>query len=194
MSIAELDDIKSFVRTALSGVEDDINTNSLNAAIELINTDCNRQFVVAGTATARIYTPNPSSSILRIHDCATITSVVENGTTLTAGVGYQAEPLNNLDGSGDYRPYDQLRRASGFSWYESSTGFASVTVTAAWGWTVIPARVVEAVKILTKDIIDHRDVKFGLAGVTDFGGVRTRQAAIISDLQRRLRREEALIA
>lgn len=192
MSIAELDDIKSFVRTALSGVEDDINTNSLNAAIELINTDCNRQFVVAGTASARVYVPGPTS-ILRIHDCATITSVVENGATLTAGVHYQAEPLNNLDGSGDYRPFDQLRRASGLCWYESSTGFATVTVTAAWGWTTIPARVVEAVKILTKDIIDHRDVKFGLAGVTDFGGVRTRQAAIISDLQRRLRREEALI-
>ena len=188
MPIATLDDVKDFVRTTLTGVEDDIITNSLSAAIGLINETTQRDWSVATTATARVYAPDFGSAVLRIHDCTSVTSVVENGATLTAGTSYQLEPLNGRSWSGQAVPYTQIRKLTG-SWYVYG-GQATVTVTATWGWAAIPAQIVEAVKILTKDIIDHRDIRFGTQ-VTDMGASRVRQASLISDLIATFRRAEA---
>lgn len=191
MAVPTLDEIKTFVRTSIAGTaEDALATNSVNAAIELVGAVTQRTIAVAGSSSARSYAPRPCSSILRIHDCTSVTSVVENGTTLTVAVDYQLEPIGALDLTGATVPYEQIRRLSGSTWY-TNYGATTVVVTAAWGFAAIPAGIVEAIKILAKDIFDHRNVKFGLAGFDDFVGVRTRQAAIISDLERKWARVES---
>ena len=189
MAVPTLDDIKEFVRSSLTGVEDAIITNSTDAAIRLVEEQCQRKFTVASTSTARVFRPDVGTDVLRIHDCTSVTSVVENGTTLTVSTDYQLEPFNGLSWSGHTVPYEQIRRLDA-CWYTDGPR-ATVTITAAWGWLEIPAPVVEAMKVLAKDIADHRDVKFGLAGFTEYGGVRTRQAAIITDLTANFRRVES---
>ena len=155
---------------------------AVDAALSAMNTGCNRRFFVAAdTATARVFRPNRERRILFIDDCAAVTSVTENGSVLTVSTDYALEPLNGLSVSGQYRPYSHIRRL-GQCWYTDDET-ATVAISAAWGWTAIPAGVVESWLILVRDITANRDVKFGLAGVTDFGGVRVRQASVIADLQ-----------
>ena len=51
-------------------------------------------------------------------------------------------------------------------------GKASVTVTAAWGWSAIPPEIIEAVKILGKGIVELRNSRGGVIASDVFGPVR----------------------
>ena len=181
MAILTLQNAKDYLRNEIGSADDTILQRSIDAAEELVWQLTGRSFAVATTSTTRYYRPNPSDRVLRIHDCASVASVTEDGAALTVAVGYQLEPLNGLSVSGQYRPYSHIRRL-GQCWYTDDET-ATVAISAAWGWTAIPAGVVESWLILVRDITANRDVKFGLAGVTDFGGVRVRQASVIADLQ-----------
>lgn len=133
------------------------------------------------TATARTFRPlTAGSRLLTIHDCTTITAVTENGTTLTAGTDYQAEPVNGLDRTGATVPYTALRRLGGPWYYDDDT--ATVSVTAKWGWAAIPDPIIMAFYLLTKDIALARELRGDVAGFNDFGAVRIRQNSQIASL------------
>jgi hypothetical protein len=125
-------------------------------------------------SSVRSFVVGPRTDVLFIPDCAEITSVVEDGTTLTAGTHYQAEPLNNLDpDSQAYRPYDRLVRLDAY--WETDGRRATVTIDGKWGWSEIPKSVVTACRILTNDWLMNRDVRLGVVGSTVDGfsiGVR----------------------
>jgi len=110
--------------------------------------------------------------------------VTENGATLTAGTDYQAEPLNNLTDAGQTWPYYTLRRLNGIGWFATAGnyGAATVSVNASWGWLAIPYPVVEACKMLGKDIAQARELKGDVGGFNEFGAVRIRQNKLIADL------------
>lgn len=174
MSIVDLESFKAYVRNEAQGVDDPILQGYLDAASQALANTCGRQWVVApGSATARTFQPRGCSRVLVIHDCTTITTVVDNGTTLTAGTDYQAEPLNNLSDAGETVPYYRLVKPRS-DWY-SSTGFASVVITAKWGWAAIPYQIVEACKALGKELVNNQDVRLGIAAVNDvlISGIRT---------------------
>lgn len=185
-----LDEFSDYVRDQMSGTDDTVKQRALDAAEQMINEFCQRSFAVAGSATARSYSPESwQASTLRIHDCTTVTSVVENGSTLAVGTEYQCEPLNLLTWSGAARPIEQLLRYR-MPWYYDA-GKASVVVTGTWGWSATPAQVIEATKVIAKDIIQQRNNNSGVAGFGDFGAVRVRMNPIAVDLLRPLRRVEA---
>lgn len=125
-------------------------------------------------ASTRTFRVGPRTDTLFVPDLATITSVVEDGSTLTAGTDYQAEPLGNLDpDSHAYRPYDRLVRLDNY-WYSDGRR-ATISVTGMWGWTEIPKSVVMACRILTNDWLMNRDVRLGTVGTSVDGfsiGVR----------------------
>lgn len=174
MSIVALADFKTYVRDEANGLNDATLQGYLDAASQALNNTCQRQFVVAGAAaTARSFQPRNYSDVLVIHDCVSITSVVDNGTTLVAGTGYQAEPLNNLSNAGETVPFNQLVKP--WTYWFSPTGFASVVVTAKWGWAAIPFQIVEACKVLGKELCNNQDVRLGLVAVNDvaMSGIRT---------------------
>lgn len=187
-TLVDIDDFKNYVRDQVS--TDDATTQAaLDAATVMVADFCQRDFALAGTATARSYTPPTSDTqVLRIHDCTTITSVVEDGATLSAGA-YQAEPVNLVSWSGLTRPIEQLRRY-GTPWFYNQ-GRSTVVVTATWGWSAVPASVVDATKIIAKDILVQRNNNSGVAGFGEFGAVRVRMNPIAIDLLRPLRRVEA---
>lgn len=173
MSIVTLESFKDYVHDEAKGINDPTLQGYLDAASTGLSNACGRQWVVApATATARSFQPYGCSRRLIIHDCTSITSVVDNGTTLVAGTDYQAEPLNNISDAGETVPYYKLVRPYS-DWY-SANGFASVVVTAKWGWAAIPYQIVEACKVLGKELCNNQDVKFGIVAAADgvISGIR----------------------
>ena len=134
---------------------------ALDAGIGFVRQHCQRSFETAtGTATARTFGPdNVYGCSLRVDDIANLTGLVvsNNGTTVTSGE-YTLLPLNGLS-AGAYAPYTDIDIYPGY-WYRY-TPRPAITVTANWGWTSVPAPVVEAVKIVGKDYITARQSKFG---------------------------------
>jgi len=156
--------------------------DAIAAATEFLRTATGRYITVADdTATARTYRPDTTMSpVLWIHDCAEITSVVEEGATLTPNVDYVAEPLNGITPAGESRPYDRLRRIGLRAWYWDDET-PTVTVTARWGWPAIPQMAKNACVIAAKAYLDNRDLSFGIVGAADFGGITEREAKIVRD-------------
>lgn len=149
---------------------------AINAAEEWLDFESKRELVLVDgdtVATSRSFRPRWGDDVLWIGDAASITSVVENGVTLVDGTDYQAEPFNNKDSQGAYRPFCLLRRLDQ-CWYTNGPR-ATVTVTAKWGWSTIPPAVKEACKFLTQDWLANRDIRGNVVGVTAEGfsiGVR----------------------
>lgn len=187
MPIVTLASLKDYARNELGTADDVAIQAALDAAHYSAYDYAGRQFELAGAASARTFVPT-SWHILEISDCTSITSVVNNGTTVAAS-DYQAEPVGGRSDSGATVPFTRLRMLTG-AWY-CWNGQASVTVTATWGWAAAPAAAVEAVKILAKDILHQRDNRSGVAGFSEFGAVRVRQNPYVAMLLDPLRRIEA---
>jgi len=181
--------VKAYHRNEIATADDTFIEAACDTAESFMDTSCRRRFVVATSSTARVFVPNTHECV-RIHDCTSITTVSNNGTTV-APADYQLEPLNGLTWAGETRPFDQIRLRSGV-WYIDD-GEATVTVTAAWGWVAIPARIVQAALIVAKEVITNRDeVKLGLVGFSDVGGVTARTNPIVRDAIAHYRRTEAM--
>jgi len=190
VSYVLLTDFKSWVRNELGTAEDSILQAGIDAAVIAVNEHCGRGFDIAGSPSARSFVPE-SYRLVIIDDCTSVTSVVENGDTIAAS-GYQLEPLNGRRPSGLAVPYDQIRRIYG-DWYIDATdeGRATIVVTAAWGWTVRPAPVIEATKILAKDILMQRDTRNGVAAFGEFGSLRVRLNPYVEELLKPFVKESA---
>lgn len=163
---------------------------AIDAAEFVIGEDVGRYFAVAGSSSARTYAPQfDGQTILPIHDCTSIVSVSNDGTTVTAGSnGYQAEPVN-VSWAGNARPYTQLRLLSG-SWVHDK-GRATVTVTATWGWSALPSAYTEATKILAADVLDQRALQNGVVAFTEYAAIRVRANPMVAQLLAPLRRAES---
>lgn len=163
---------------------------AINAAETAIDKELGRRLIVAPTpATARVYRPDWCSRYLHINDATEITSVVENGVTLTAGTDYILEPLNGLDPAGEAWPYERLVKYSG--WWYTDGPKATVTVTAKWGWAAIPFEVVESCKIVAADMLSNRDMRNGLVAITEAGGVGSRQNQTVREMIRHYKATKA---
>jgi hypothetical protein len=190
MTILSVDEFSHYIRDEKGAVDAALVGDALSAAEQDIHNYCQRKFVVAaGPATARLYVPN-GTDVARIHDCTTVTAVSDNGTAVTSTY-YQLEPVNGLSWAGETVPYDQIRYLSG-CWSRDGAK-AVLSITATWGWAAIPDPVKTACKILADDVYKHRDnVLFGLAGMTEAGGVRAGQAAIVTRLLAPYKRVESI--
>ena len=165
----------------------DIRAGALLAAERAVSEFCARNFTVAGaSATARLYAPS-GGEVLRIHDCTEVSSIVVSGSTLSAS-SYQLEPYA-VSWTGASEPYQQVRRLND-TWSILTSGEATVTVTAQWGWAAVPAEVAEATKIIGKDILQQRHTVGNIAAVGDFGGM-VRLNTYVRQLLGPLRRVEA---
>lgn len=153
---------------------------AISAAEQAINDHCARKFFVAGaTATARVYVPGVGTTV-RIHDCVEVTAVADDTITV-ASTAYQLEPLNGITDAGLAVPYEQIRRLSGNGWTHDY-GRATVSVTARWGWSALPAQYTEATKMLTTDLLNMKDIRGGVAGFGEFGAVRIRENPMVTYL------------
>jgi hypothetical protein len=172
VAILTLTEFVSYVGSEIVANQADL-TIDLAAAEYAVKHHCHRNFDIASATTARVFTPPPFSDALTVDDFSTTVGLViaDNGTAVPS-TDYQLEPLNGLDDAGNTVPYTTIRRVAG-NWYRYGDK-ATVSVTAKWGWTAVPSDVVEAVRVLGKDLAGLRDTRFGVAGWGDFGVVRMR--------------------
>lgn len=170
-SLVSQADFDAYIRTDASiGTVDAAHRASALAAAEMaVKLHCNRQFdVVAADATPTERTFAPSgSSVLEIDDAIAVTLVEVDGVTLSASQ-YQLDP-SPISRTGEARPYEEIRLLYG-EWVIYAPGQRTVTVTGRYGWAAVPASVVEAVKILGKDLLQQRSTAGNLVSVGDFGG------------------------
>jgi hypothetical protein len=172
MAIVNLSEFKTYLGTERVG-DDNFLQSGLTAAIRGAGKATSRELVLvteSTVASARLYVP--SDDVVRFHDAASVTSISNNGTAVSASV-YQLEPVNGLSWSGEYRPYEQARMIAGGCFYRYGQK-ATVTVTAKWGWSAIPDEVKSAVLILAKDVVKNKDVSFGIAAFTEYAAIRRR--------------------
>lgn len=180
MSIVTLDTFRTYVRDEAAGLNNATLQGYIDAASQGLNNACGRQWVVApGGATARSFQPSGWSQTLFINDCTTITSVVDNGATLVAGTDYQAEPLNHLSDAGETVPYYRLYKPH--TYWISNSGFASVVVTATWGWAAIPYPIVQACLVLGKELCNNQDIRLGIVGLAEGVVTGIRQNKVVRD-------------
>ena len=168
--------------------DDSVIQAAIDAAEEVIADDLGRVMSVASTGSARLYVPDGSDTLV-IHDCTTVTAVTVDGSAVASTL-YQLEPVNNLTAAGDYSPYTRIRMLYGNRWTPDGAR-AVVSVTATWGWSALPDRYTEAVKILAADILEQRDIRNGVIGFTEYAGVRVKANPMVTGLLRKLRRAES---
>jgi hypothetical protein len=155
----------------------DVIVAALLAATSALNNAVGRRIELAAeTATPRKFVP-VNGELLLIDDCVEITAVSNYGASVVSSQ-YQLEPLNGLSYSGEPRPYDTVRMIEGGVWTRRDRQ-ATVTVTARWGWSAIPAPAIEARKIAAKAVLDGRDVRLGIAEFTAGGAVSEREAKVV---------------
>lgn len=180
---------KTYLRTEL--INEDANFESAIQAGELwLDGRLGRKMIVATSSSARTFRPLGNSRTLIINDCTTVTSVVENGTTLVVNTQYELEPLNGLSNAGESWPYYKLVKPYN-TWF-STTNLASVVVTAAWGWPAIPQMVYESCAIVAKDYLLQRNVDHGIVDVSSVGGIGSRENRLVRDTIAKYRHPNAI--
>lgn len=184
-------DFDAYIRTdaSIGTVDAAHRASALAAAEQAVSEYCQRSFAVVAvdaTATTRYYVPD-GTEILRIHDARAVTAITNNGASISSTT-YQLEPVG-VSWSGRTQPYEQVRLL-GSCWTVNYTGQATVAVTGRFGWAAVPPEVVEAVKILGKDILQQRSTIGNLVSTGDFGG-RVAMNTYVQRLLAPLRRVES---
>jgi hypothetical protein len=152
---------------------------ALDAATVAVDNALARKMIVATGATARVYCPDCNSQNLWLHDFTTLTSIVENGTTLTNNTDFVLRPLNGLSDAEESVPYNQAVRY-GTTWYTDGPK-ATITVTAAWGWAAIPPQVIEMTKLVGKAMLESRNFSLGVVALTETGAFGARETKVVRD-------------
>ena len=148
----------------------------IEAAVEVasnaIDLHCVRSFVVPTAATTRLFVAD-DSHLVKVDDIANTTGlVIIDDVTTKLAADYQLETSPGRtarpDPTGLTRPYAFLRHINGGYWYVNNDGEATLSITARFGWPAIPDAVKLATKMLSKDLLNMRDTRFGLVQVGDF--------------------------
>lgn len=183
--------LEDYLRSTVVADGAEIEASALVAS-SAIDAHCKRTFVVPTEATARLFVPS-SSCLLKVHDIANTTdlAITIDGTALTAD-DFQLEIAPGTVGpigvDGRTWPYAYIRLLSGGSW--GCTNEATVSVTAQWGWTVVPPEVPLACRMLVKDYLSSRDTRFGFVQMGDFSRMIA-ENGVVSGLLAPLRRVES---
>lgn len=165
-----------------------------SAASKAIESFCHRRFWKDATASARLFTVDPSNtpagwspvvtgrygitSLLFVDDIADRASVqvaVDLNGTGTFGdpweaSDFQLEPLN-ADVKIPPLPFTSIRAINN-AFPMSVNGRASVKITAKWGWPAVPAEVPQAALIACERLFKRKDAPFGVMGSADVGFTR----------------------
>lgn len=166
---------------SLDSLLDDV----IGAASKEVNKHTHRQFNKADIASARVYKPL-SRNIVYTDDFWTteglVVAVDSNGsrsyTTIMSPSDYEVYPLNGIvDGEPGW-PFWKIKLRDFGSF---STGYASVQVTAKWGWEAVPDLVRQATYLLANEGFAAKGAPLGVAGYGNFGEIRVRPNSLASN-------------
>lgn len=172
MAYVSAAEFKEYVRLQVDDVVDDAAASlALSAAERSINAHCGRQFGqtvgALDAATARLF-PARFGDLVYVDDVwSTSGLIVEtrsaaNGAYTTwSASDYQLEPLNGIQDGQSGWPYFRVR-ATGARRFPVDSRFATVRVTAKWGWSAVPDDVELATKIQAALLLKRREAPNGL--------------------------------
>jgi hypothetical protein len=166
----------------ISDSVDDIRIDvALEAATDMIQDFCGRQFLIDSTTSGRVFVAE-TTTLVHVDDISSTTGLIiktddgGNGsfTSTWSTSDYQLEPLNGKV-NGMSRPYNTIRAISGKT-FPTDGGQAMVQVTAVWGWPTVPDAVKQASIIQTISIFKASDAPFGATPFAETGILRLRSA------------------
>lgn len=129
----------------------------IEAASRHVDRVCNRRFYLDDAVSARLF--EGGHQVLFVDDIGSLTGLVvktdddldgDGDTTITA-TDYQAQPPRALV---EGRPVTMLRHAT--CWPVVRCGWATIEVTAKWGWPEVPVDIKEATLILANKLWTQR--------------------------------------
>ena len=160
MPLPTTEDLKYYLRIEIP-TDEDSDLDGVRLTTEsMVRKVSGRAWVEAtGTPSVRRYAPRAAKQdLVRIHDCVAVTSVTNDGEVIpvwsSAAGGYQLEPINGLDWSGEVRPFESIRYIN--KWWKFDGFRQTVAVTADWGWASIPEQVIRAHYVIAKDLWEFR--------------------------------------
>lgn len=173
---ASLADMRAYLRID----DDDYDTTddvqlglAITAASRAIDRSAGRQFGLAASAVARVYTAEWNTIHSRfsvdIDDLMTTASLVikeatgAEGTFDTTHTDYRLLPFN---AAGDGRPWTRILFPRGTPVCARP---GSVEITARWGWTTVPDTIKTACLVQASRFHKRRDSPFGIAGSPELG-------------------------
>jgi hypothetical protein len=167
-TVEELAVFKGIDETS-DGYDEVLLGRAISAASRAIDDHCNRQFGKVAAAEERIYPAQWRADkgrwLVAIDDLQVITDLAVDidGTAVT---GHRLAPSNAV-ARGRAWTRLELSRTSGVV---PVTPDYEVAVTALWGWSAVPAAVVEACLLQASRLDSRRHSPFGVAGSPDAGG------------------------
>jgi hypothetical protein len=156
-------------------------TTACDAATQMIQAECDRQFFLDTNASARVFVRQTWQTV-EVDDIGTTSGLIVKTdddadgvfeTTWAAG-DYQLEPLNGQL-AGQTWPYTRIRAVEARE-FPADYGRALVQITARWGWPTVPPAVKQAAQIQATALFKAADAPLGIAGFGDIGVMRLRQA------------------
>jgi hypothetical protein len=197
-SYSSLADLKNILSIPLSDTSQDVTLQaSLDVASRFVEGYCHRQFYADAVASTRVYRPIDPWTVLTEDfiyqpNAATPTLIVvhqDDGTgtypnLLDVGT-YYVEPQPRYD----WQPASRLEAVQpAFFWqlYNRRT----ISVTARWGFPLVPDQVNEATLLTARDTFKQRNsaFAFGVVGIDEFGPIRARMNSQVRDLLAPFRR------
>lgn len=169
MAYVSVPDLRAYMSIADS-VDDAVLSAAVDAATAWVDRKCGRTFTAATAATARTYFSDGGGTVWP-DDIAAVTGlIVKTGrpgaytTTLVQDTDFYLSPPNAVALG---KPYTQLRGS-----FPTSSNYATVQVTALWGWPVVPSEVAMATLLTASRLFKRRESPEGVAGFGDFGAIR----------------------
>jgi hypothetical protein len=171
VAIITADELRSYL-----GIQDDnddpVLTAAATATSQAVMEHCGRSFekIALASETARVFPAtyswltltddfwDASNLVVKTDDGGTGTY----GTTWTLTTDYVLEPYGGLR-FGLATPYYRVRAVGGRTF--PSNGRAAVQVTAAWGWSAVPAAVKQAALLKGAKLFRRKDSPEGVLGI-----------------------------
>lgn len=150
---------------------------AVTAASRAIDRATNRQFGVVASPEARTYDTTwdrrNSEYVVQVDDFQTVTGLV-----ITDANG---DAVSNAD----ITKYPRNAAAKGRPWeyFTIATITPTVTVTATWGWTAVPATIELATLVQASRLAKRREAPFGVAGSPDLGSELRLLAKVDPDVE-----------
>jgi hypothetical protein len=169
----------------------------LAATQDEIDDYCHRQFNDSGAATPRLY-KSQSSKLLAVDDFSTLDGLVvetrrwdDTEWTVMDATSYEVHPYGGMHNGKPGYPYTKIvPTLYSHFWFSDQ-----IRVTARWGWTSVPAGVIQAFKIMASDTFQLKDSRMGIAGSDTFGQiVRVRDNMMAKNKLDRFVRGKAYVA
>ncbi len=164
-----LNELKGRIGSGASNASnDEMLEHCITAASRHIDRTCDRRFYLDDAASARLFVPT-YHPVLMVDDIGSTTGLVVktdddldgDGDTTIVAADYQSQPVNSLARGW---PITMLRHAS--CWSVAREGWASIEVTARWGWPTVPADIKEACLVASSRLFAQRNAPSNVLGAS----------------------------